>query len=253
MRTIDYTQLLKIAGQVEGILAAAVGKIQTEQIARAEAWGIAACQFGLATSGTRADAVAMRRLVTAGLLESAGQTQGRSYRLTVQGWFTASSWLGCAPEALRVLLRQVSTLQSASKIILPGDKRQTLCMTWNLIPEAGQWMKKASRNAAAWKTFCDAAAIVEGHLCPLIALGLLTRFVSTTGAFCALMVTDAGKAALNDWPTFETPQDMPGADHDATYQAWTDGYAKGKALARTSPPDSVKNVVTRLLPATSWM
>lgn len=253
MRTIDYTQLLKIAGQVEGILAAAVGKIQTEQIARAEAWGIAACQFGLSASGNRADAVAMRRLVTAGLLESAGQTQGRAYKLTVRGWFTAAAWLGCDGAALRGLLKRVADLQAKSRITLPADSQTKLVMTWHLVPSCGTWFS-GLKTPAAREKFRGEVSEVEGRLVPLIALGWICRYVSTTGAFWALMVTDAGKAALIDWTDVEIPQDMPPADSDAVYQAWSQGYERGRMLARTtSPPDSVKNTIARLLPASAWM
>ena len=253
MKTNDFALLLKIAGTYEGILNAPFSKQATvEEIQRAELWTHAACQFGLSASGNRADAVAMRRLVEAGYAEASGATQGRAHRLTVRGWFTAAAWLGYTPEGLRVLLNRVADHQSASKITLPGDKRQRLCMTWDLIPEAGQWMKKACRNAAVWKAYCDAAAIVEGHLCSLIALFWLTRYVSTSGRFWAVTITDAGRAVLNDWPLFKIPQDVPSADSDTVFEAWQQGYEKGKTLVRTSPPDAVKNLIARLLPASQW-
>jgi hypothetical protein len=253
MKTIDYTQLLRIAGTFEGIISAATSRAHNiDDVQNAERWAHAAVIFGLAAGGTRADAVAMRRLVTAGLLESAGQTQGRAYKLTVRGWFTASSWLGCTPEALRVLLQRVSTLQAKSRVTLPADPKTRLCMMWGLVPCCGQWLS-GLKTAAAVEQFKTEVCEVEGRLVPLLALGWVNRYVSTSGAFWALTITDAGKAALNDWPTFETPRDIPSADSDSVFEAWQQGYEKGKALVRTTPPDIVKNVVARLTPATAWM
>ena len=253
MKSNDYAQLLRIAGTVEGILNAPFcGRLTIDRVQNAERWAHAGVTFGLTVTGTRADAVAMRRLVDAGYIEAAGQTLGRSHRLTVRGWFTAAAWLGCDPEALRVLLKKVSAIQAKSKVTMPGDKQTRLCMTWHLVPSCGAWLSSL-RTPAAIEQFKSEASTIEARLVPLIALGWLTRFVAPSGQFWGLSLTEAGRAVLNDWPTFETPRDMPSADSEAVFSAWQQGYEKGKALVRTSPPDSVKNTIARLLPASAWM
>lgn len=253
MKMNEFAILLKIAGTFEGIISAATSHAHNiDDVQNAERWGHAAIAYGLSVAGSRSEVATLRKLTEAGCLTTSGMTNGKAHKLTVKGWFTAAAWLGCDGAALRVLLNRVADLQAKSRITLPSDCQTRLCMMWALVPSAGPWLVSL-KTPAAIEQFKAEVSEVEGRLIPLIAIGWICRYVSTSGAFWGLSLTEAGRAALTSWPDVEPAREMPGADHEGTYQAWTQGYERGRMLARTNPPDAVKNTIARLLPATSWM
>ena len=237
------TAVNRLAGTVDALHALPlIQPLERRALIRVLRWQHAAATEGLPTARSRAEAAAVRRAVAAGLVASSGQTQGTRHRLTVAGVAVSTpceSW-----RAAGALLRRIAAAQDASDVTLPHRPADRLCMPWHLLPEAGRWLERAERTAAAWQSYRDALVVLDSAILPLLACGYVRRSVCEGGQLWALVVTVAGREALAlPWPEAAASYD---------FAAWSAGWDRGARLAQSVPPPEASTILPRLLPASAW-
>ena len=200
---------------------------------------------GLPFGADRSTVEHLRKLTAAGLLVTAGATQGKSWRLTPLGVLTAECNLGLDSAGPRELFKRICKLEAESSITFPMSAKK-LCMGWDLIPSAGVWLEKANRSKATWKAYQSRLARLSVTLAPLLILGYVDLLTDHDGRLWGLTVTDAGRNA--QWP------DVPatGADKEACFQAYETGYSAGVLYVHKTPPAEYSNTISLMLPASGW-
>lgn len=239
---MDSTLLIKINGVYDGLFTACATAVGADR-ERCILWEGAAVKHGVPLRLTRPEGEAMRHLEEARLVESTGETRGRTYRLTVRGALTAASWYN-PPSVVRATLRKIERTEKSSKVFFPGTNN-LIALGADLIPSAGKWWATALKSDKAWLRYQEKSAHFQQDAVPLLACGLVWRYVALRPPFWAFRLTDAGRAALSDWPEVEP---ITGD----FYAMWEQAFRVGLRLAATPPPETMRCSVPRLLPATRW-
>jgi hypothetical protein len=161
---------------------------------------------------------------------------------------TAMQCQGLDPAESKTLLGRIATAEAKSKIIMPGlDK--PLAMGWALVPGCGAWMGKALKNDAAWQAYRSELHGLQVWGNPLSVLGYVDTYTDCHACLWGCRVTDAGRAALTDWPAAPAPI---AADDERCFAAWGEGFVSADAYADRPPPPDFHNVLARRLPASQW-
>lgn len=186
---------------------------------RAWRWTVAYRHGGVPVLRARKEgAAAMRGLITAGIVEMAGATVDKVYRLTARGWAATNE----IPSD--VLHRCVAMLRTAHDAQAPrGDIRQ-------IPPErltAAAWRKC---GVDAWRLKSDPWS-PAGPLLHLAVGGLLFGVFSDNPDSWGVRLTQAGLAAAESWPIeFDAERLTP------CPAEWARGYEAGRELARRGAP-----------------
>jgi len=240
MKDAGFELLARILGEIEAIFCLPLLRPRN---ANGHGWRLAYTKRGFHFAADRADAERMRVLTASGLLTASGQTQGRGFKITAKGLATANAALGIDPAALSSLYSRIrEAVASGTATTTDGGRR--LCMVWDLMPSAGEWLADARRTETAWAAHLTERFKILGPLADLMALGLITLMRDIHGRLWGVAPT----GAVPEWP------DAPatGADQDACFEAWTVGFDNGLARAEKPAPADCRSDVELCLPATKW-
>lgn len=241
----DTTILSQIFGTAEGIFWTPL--LQPGTAEAVCPWLSHYEQRGLGFGGDRPAVEALRRLTAAGYLATAGQTQGKSHRLTVSGLMAARAALGLDHASPAALLDKIIEAEAESKIMLPGTDDQPIVMAWHLVSTAGPWLSTAQASDAAWRKYQHDLAALSEALAPLLVLGLVNLFTDVHGRLWGVCSTEAGRSA--EWP--DEPH-IEEADLESCWTAFEQGYDHGLEYARRPAPADFHAIVARLIPASKW-
>ena len=207
-------------------------------------WLVAYQRNGLSFAVDRQSAEALRRLTKNGYLSAKGSTAGRSFKLTVKGAFSGAKLCG-TPEALVFdWLEYLAGMESNAT--LPGtDKKIIMC--FELLDTAGAWLERAFKTDKAWERYTKELYKLDETLAPLLMLGWLCRYTDAYGRYWALRVTEEGRAALNDWPSYKLPSKLE--DDQGAYER---GFNAGIQRFERPCPAQFQNIVAKHIPASKW-
>lgn len=247
---MNYELLSRVYGTVNGLYwVPLLQPLGFDGASKVASWQVGYQKRGLPFGGDRATVEGLRKLTTAGMLETSGATQGKSWRLTTAGVLTAEMNLGLEAAGPRDLLQTIAEKETASKFVLPGTN-WSLVMGWELCDDCGEWQIIARKSTANWATYQDRLSRLSVTLAPLLMLGYAKLFVDCSGMFWGVTLTDAGRSALRDWPTVPATD----ADKDTCFEAWAKGYDMGvTTYSKKNPPAEFQNIIARLLPASKWI
>jgi hypothetical protein len=224
--------------------------IQRHERLNAIRWQAIYQSDGLSFSRGRRDQEPLRKLTEAGLLDAHGATQGKAHKMTERGVLHDALYSGYSVEGLRSILAMLAEMEDASAYTLPRQDTK-IAIGFELVESAGKWWKNLKTDEGC-KTYSRALHDALFETYPLFKLGYVIQNASQGGRVWAFRLSDAGRRALTDWPTFDT---LPAhTAHPAYSEAWSKAYQEGRRFfATTNPPADSEKIVPRFLPASGWM
>ena len=204
-------------------------------------WQAAYRENGLGFADSRRTAEDLRKLVSGGLLTASGSTQGRGFKMTLQGALLASAWSGIFIADCQRAARELQRAMDKTTDSLPGTD-WPIVMGFKIIPEAGENWSKVARDPQRYVVKMSKCIT---RLMPLLVCGHAELIPSYSGQAFALHLRDMPDA--DQWRVGNAPiTDMQAGEG---WRAHCAGFDAGIVRFTREAPAAYTGVVPCMIPA----